>query len=183
MKMLGKIYVIKSNETDKVYIGSTIQSLSDRLRKHKRDYKCWLRDNNHYVSSFEIVKFDDAFIELLEEVDVETIKELHKIEGDYITKMDCVNKRIAGRDMKQYYQDNIEELKEQKRRYYNDNKEQLLEQKKRYYKDNKYKIKERNKEKINCVCGSVISKSNIAIHRKSLKHKEHIEIKIERNII
>ena len=47
----GKIYCIRSHQTDKVYIGSTTQTLAQRFGKHK---KC-LR-----TMSREIMKFDDC---------------------------------------------------------------------------------------------------------------------------
>ena len=98
--MNGKIYAIKSNQTDKVYIGSTIRPLNRRLDGHKSDYKSYLNDKFSYVTSFEIVKFEDCFIELLEEVMCQDKIELHKIEGQYIKEMKCVNKNIPGRTQK-----------------------------------------------------------------------------------
>ena len=167
MKMLGRIYVIKSNETDKVYIGSTIQSLSERFRCHKKDYKSWLNGDCHYVSSFEIIQYSDAFIELLEEVDVGDKTELHKIEGRYIKdNMNCVNKRVAGRDQKQYRIDN----REQRKQYYQDNKEQILEKYKQYYQDNKEKLKEQAKQY------RIDNKEQISEYEKQYRidHKEQI---------
>ena len=210
--MLGRIYVLKSNETDKVYIGSTTKSLSERLRLHKKDYKRWLKDNYHYVSSFEIIQYSDAFIELLEQVDVEDKTELHKIEGRYIKdNMNCVNKRIAGRNKKQYLIDNIDKVKERKKRYYRDNKDKIIEQvkqycddnkeqlseygkqyyrdnkeqiseyKKRYWDDHKDKISEKRKQKVTCDCGSVVRKSEISRHRKTHKHLQYIQSLKENN--
>lgn len=57
----GKIYKLISSQTNDIYIGSTIQELTDRLYNHKYDYK-----NSHYRTSFEIVKYDDVQIELIE---------------------------------------------------------------------------------------------------------------------
>ena len=60
----GKIYCLRSHQTDLVYIGSTIQGLAERIGGHRRDYRKWLKDTFSYVTSFEIVKYDDAYIEL-----------------------------------------------------------------------------------------------------------------------
>ena len=60
------IYTIRSNNTDKFYIGSTYQPLSKRFYDHKRNYKKY-SGTNEYCSSFEILKFDDAYIEILED--------------------------------------------------------------------------------------------------------------------
>ena len=52
----GKIYSIRSHQTEKIYIGSTTQSLAVRFGGHKRQ-NC---------SSQQILQFDDAYIELIE---------------------------------------------------------------------------------------------------------------------
>ena len=39
----GKIYCIRSHETDLIYIGSTIQPLSIRMGKHRDSYKRYLK--------------------------------------------------------------------------------------------------------------------------------------------
>ena len=63
----GKIYTIRSYLTDKYYIGSTIQPLCKRMVGQKSNYKNYLKNNSSaYVSSYEVLKFDDAYIELLE---------------------------------------------------------------------------------------------------------------------
>ena len=51
----GKIYTIRHPETDKFYIGSSTQSLSKRLAKHKGNYKCnpldkKLPTSNYYLN-------------------------------------------------------------------------------------------------------------------------------------
>ncbi len=68
----GKIYAIRSHQTDKVYIGSTTQPLSVRFGEHKR-MNC---------SSREIMKFEDCYIELLEEFACENKMQLNRREGE-----------------------------------------------------------------------------------------------------
>ena len=71
--MKGKIYIIRSHLTDDVYYGSTTQKyLSSRFGDHKANYKCYLNENYHYTTSFDIIKFGDAYIELVEEINFET---------------------------------------------------------------------------------------------------------------
>jgi len=91
----AKIYAIKSSHTDKVYIGSTCKSLQNRLRQHKYNYKYYINgDITRYTTSYDIVKHDDAYIELLETVccvnDIE-LKEHEKRHYD-IHKDNVVNK-------------------------------------------------------------------------------------------
>jgi hypothetical protein len=50
----GKIYTIRSYQTDDVYYGSTTQPLSKRLSGHKAHYKQWQKQNYNYVTSFEM---------------------------------------------------------------------------------------------------------------------------------
>jgi hypothetical protein len=52
----GKIYKIVCNITGLIYIGSTSQSLIQRLQDHKSGYKTYLNRKTHYVSSFKIIK-------------------------------------------------------------------------------------------------------------------------------
>ena len=52
----GKIYTIRSHQTDEIYIGSTTQTLTKRLSKHKTDYKYWKNGKQHYISSFELIR-------------------------------------------------------------------------------------------------------------------------------
>jgi hypothetical protein len=66
-KGLGRVYCIKSPQTENVYIGSTFEKyLSIRLSKHKYDYKRHLNGKYNYVSSFDIIKYGDAYVELIE---------------------------------------------------------------------------------------------------------------------
>ena len=61
----GKIYAIRSSQTDKVYIGSTIQPLSQRMSGHRADYKCFLKTSERYISSFEILKYGSKNIPVI----------------------------------------------------------------------------------------------------------------------
>jgi hypothetical protein len=81
----GKIYTIRSNQSDKYYIGSTCSPLNKRLYEHKRSYKRYLDGKlKMKTASYEIVKFDDAYIELLELFPCQTKIELIKREGELI---------------------------------------------------------------------------------------------------
>ena len=144
----GKIYSIRSYQTDQIYIGSTTQSLSKRFSKHKSDYKKYIKCNNIcYISSFKILQFEDAYIELLEECPCENKEQLCKREGELIRIYDCVNKVISGRTRKEYKEQNKDKIKE----YYDKNKDTILEKQKILYQENKDKKKEyynKNKDKI-----------------------------------
>ena len=72
----GKIYKIVSTQLDKVYIGSTSLELKKRLIKHRNNYKKYIREGCNYASSFEILKYEDAQIILIEDYPCTTKKEL-----------------------------------------------------------------------------------------------------------
>jgi len=200
----GKIYTIRSHQTDDIYIGSTTQPLSERFRDHKKKFKYWKDGRGDNVSSYQIIKYDDAYIELLEDYDCERREQLHKREGEYIRKMNCVNKVVPGRTDKEYRNDNKEKIADQKKKYHQDNREQIAEQKRLYYQNNRERMlynfslyreknkeqiaerdklyREKNKERIKahksrvcvCDCGTEYTHSHKSRHLRSKKHQAYI---------
>jgi len=83
--------------------------------------------------------------------------------------------RIKERD-KEYYQANKERIKERDKEYYQANKERIKEYKKEHYQTNKERIKERIKEKIECECGSIVRRGDIAQHKRSKKHSLWVQL-------
>jgi len=146
--MLGFVYKIASPSTDLVYFGSTIQSLNMRFGEHKRSLTC---------SSKLLIQYTDCYIELIEEVEFQDIKELLLRERYYIENFTCVNKIIPLQTIKEYQKKHKEQIKEQKKEYREKNKEQIKEyrekhkeQQKEYYQKNKeqIKLKRQNKKSI-----------------------------------
>ena len=186
----AKIYAIRSHQTEQIYIGSTCQPLYKRFYHHK----C------KPCSSREILKYPDAFIELLEEFPCANKMQLNKREGHLIRTMNCVNNRIAGRTNTEYYIDNQihilekckqyreehkenilekckqyrEEHKTEIKQYRDEHKEHISEYHKQYRTDNQEKIKEHKNQKYTCDCGSRYTTQNKARHFKSHKHLEFI---------
>ena len=142
-KKQGMIYLLKSNETDKVYVGSTFkQYLSSRLAAHKYEFRNSV-ERNHPYSSFELVKYADVWIELYEVLNCENVYELRKRENE-VMKMfpTCVNiKSSNGRDPRK--------KKATNHRKYERDKEVL-------------------KEKCACPqCGKLLAKYSLQRHQKS----------------
>jgi len=157
----GKIYCIRSHKTDLIYVGSTCQPLSKRLNIHKTKYKTYLKTGKIDTSSYKIYELDDTpYIELIVNYPCSCLDELRREEGKHIRAIDCVNRCVAGRTQKEWYEDNKEKIKEQAKEYREANKE---------------KIKEREKIKITCSCGSTYTKINKAQHERTNKHKQYIE--------
>ena len=163
----GKIYSIRNYETDKYYIGSTCQTLTKRLSKHKSNYRDWQNNGKKYVTSFEILKCNDCYIELLEEFPCENKNQLQKREGELIRehKLNCVNIVIPLRTDKEYYEDNKDKIKLYKKEYYEDNKDKIKE----YYITNKEKIN----QVIECDCKNTYTHSHKSRHINSIKHKSY----------
>lgn len=133
--MKGKIYIIRSHLTDDVYYGSTTQKyLSSRFANHKANYKSYLNQKFRYITSFEIIKYEDCYIELVEEINFETKDELKAREGHYIRNNNCINKHIPNRTGKEYKKDNKDKIKEQQKEYRDNNKDLKKEYDKEYRK-------------------------------------------------
>lgn len=152
---LTKIYKIISSQTNKIYIGSTcLKLLCSRMAHHKSNYKKWLIDKKKYISSFEIIKYNDAKIILIESYPCNSRDEKKAREQYWIDNMinNC-NKNRADKKKynpeysKKYYEIN----KEKKNEYIKKNKEHITEYQKQYYGNNKdkaIKYYENNKDKI-----------------------------------
>lgn len=144
----GKIYLIKSNETEMVYIGSTHGTLEKRFASHKSDYKRRIKEENFRpCHSYEILKYSDAYIELIEDFPCNTKQELLNREGE-ITKNtpNRVNIIIQGRNMKQYRDDNKEKLQKQGKEYAIKNREKINAQARLFYSENKEIKHEKRRE-------------------------------------
>ncbi len=165
----AKIYKIIDLDEQMIYIGSTIQMLCKRFASHIYLYKNKI--NN--LSSFEI--FDKYGIEnckilLIENYPCNSREELCKKEGEYIKKIECVNKRVAGRTFDKYYEDNKKEIIKKMKNHYDENKEEIIKKRKNHYKENKEEINKIRLSKICCPkCNNITSKTNIKRHQKSKK--------------
>ena len=92
VQIIGRIYKIVSSECDGCYIGSTTQQLSSRFNIHK-----------HHYTSFEVLKFADAKIELIHEGIFDSREDMEIFEGETIrTTPNALNKNIAGRTRQEW---------------------------------------------------------------------------------
>ena len=157
----SKIYKIICSETQRVYIGSTIQPLTKRLSQHKK-------------GSTLAKKFIEPKIYLVETVCCDTKEELHARERYHIEKTECVNLMIPGRTKKEYYEKNKEEINQKLKVYREKNKEKIAQRKKDYHEKNKENISEKKKVKYTCECGSYIRKAEIRPHERTKKHQAFI---------
>ena len=158
----GKIYRLVCNITKKEYIGSTTVKLNRRLSNHITDYKKYLNNKRHYISSFQILENNNYTIVLIENYPCNSKEELLQRERFFIENIECVNYNIPIRteeENKEYDKEhcktekyknrkkehrinNIEKYKLYTKQYRELNKEKI----KQYFEDNKEKLAEQRKE-------------------------------------
>ncbi len=139
----GKIYKLTSASTEDIYIGSTIQLLRCRLSEHKYKYKLWKKGKHNWVSSYDIVKYDNVEIELLEAYPCEGKTELRTREKHYCNTLKCLNvfspitsKAERRTQQREYNKENKEKIKLRTAQYYQENKEHLVQKKKEWLERN-----------------------------------------------
>ena len=148
----SKIYKLVSNKTKDVYYGATTNELRKRLYQHRCDYKKYSQNNDHYyVTSYELVKYIDCKIILIEKYPCNDKDELNARERFFIENFDCVNKTVPGRSDKERYEENRDEILEKCKVYRKTNKEKINKSKKDNYEKYKPVVKayqKKNKEQI-----------------------------------
>ena len=146
----AKIYQITDIGYNKCYIGSTTEELSQRMARHRSDFKQFLNGKAQgIVSSFNLFNeygIENCKIELIEYFKCDTLQELRKREGEHIKNINCVNKAVAGRTKPEYQRDSRDKIKEYRKQYLEQNKDKIREQEKKYKENNKTKIAEQLKE-------------------------------------
>ncbi len=110
---------VKKEDTSQIYVGSTTQTLSERLTKHKNDAK------KHPNRKFYLAvdgKWDDWEMILIEKYPCNAEEELKKREGELIKEIGTLNIHITGRtkeESKKAYRENNREKLLLKHREYN----------------------------------------------------------------
>jgi hypothetical protein len=155
----GYVYSIRSHQTEQVYYGSTSQTLSQRMTDHRADYKRYLAGHYHWVTSFHIMCFEDAYIEMCRVVEYDVKQELHAVEMSCIRENKCVNKVQPGRTREQHYIDN---------------RATLLKHQAEYDATHSEQIKKHKKEKHNCECGGYFTNGHKSRHLDSPKHQAFV---------
>ena len=160
----GRIYCVycvdKDIDDGEIYIGSTFNKIVRRWQQHKKAHKQYLDGKYNYTTVFDLFDkygVDNLYVKLIEEVEIENKKELHCIEGKYIRRMNCVNKVVNGRTKGDYYNQNSDKIKEQKKNYYIKNSDKI-------------------KEPIECkICNLQVQRHNIRRHERSQTHLKNIK--------
>ena len=175
----GKIYIIYSLISSKVYFGSTIRTINDRFKDHINYYNGYKKGKKKYCNStcvmFDELDFNNCKVKLIKNYPCLSRKALELEEGKFIqSSKQCYNKNVAGRSIQEYYKSKVEEIKEQKKEYYKSNVDTIKEQQKKYKELNADKIKQKN----NCICGGKYTKNNKTVHYKTVKHLNYLKIEL-----
>ena len=172
---IGRVYAIRSPNTDEVYIGSTFNPLYKRFGHHKCYFKKYEITGIYSTTSYKIIEAGGAYIELMEQHENLTKEQLNKFEGEHIRYVDnCVNRCVAGRTKKEYYQDNRTHTIEKSKLYAINNKEKIVSYKADLYQSNKEVILAARKETFKCDCGGECRKSDKVRHEKTKKHLDYL---------
>jgi hypothetical protein len=150
-----------SDEFPQIYIGSTINTLSDRLAQHKHHLKYYMSSKKLDMCSSSILLMADpnSKIILIENFPCKTKEELRARERYYIEQNRelCININIPNRTKKEY------------RTAY---KDQINQQKKKYYIKNSVMLCVKKREVIKCACGRTTTRTNLSRHNQTSKHKK-----------
>jgi hypothetical protein len=160
----SKIYTITYKNY--IYIGSTTLLLKYRFILHQTQKTCSMYKyiNENYDGNWNKWK-----INLYENYPCNSKKELSKREGEIIRYFkndiiyNVINKRVEGRTTKEWI---------------NDNKEKYTKYTKQYNNNRKDIRKQRDRIKIECECGCLICKGDLARHKKTKIHQDLIEKQI-----
>ena len=180
----GKIYAVKNDITDDIYIGSTIVSLCKRMVKHRCDAK--MRPNTTSLSrKMSEIGIKHFYIELVEDYPCKNREHLNKREGELIRELATINKRVEQRtpteiaeQRREYREKHHDHFLECRREWAEKNREKLREQNRAQKAKDKDKIYERDKAwkstKIECPCGGKYTNCHKAEHLKCKKHQDYI---------
>jgi len=157
----GKIYKIVNDLNDEIYVGSTVNTLSQRMAHHKYDFERY-PDRKIYKFIRDIGgDWSHCKIILIEDYPCERKEQLLQREQYYKKIATLNNYNCFGFDKKR--------KKKYNKEYREANKDKIKEYKEKYYESNKG-------AKINiCICGKEYTKWNKSQHEKTKYHKKYIK--------
>jgi hypothetical protein len=168
-----------------IYVGHT-SSFTKRKHQHKKACTdtCH-KEHNLFVYKFirENGGWGNFDMILRNTHECENKREAEKVERTYIEDLRAALNKVLPRVQDttkeyktQWWQDNLERMREMKRYSYKYNKETIIAKCKDYYVNNKEKCQAWKNSQVECLCGSTYTKANRAIHDKSTNHQQYLEI-------
>lgn len=178
----GKVYKLTSEQTDKIYVGSTaLKYLSQRLQKHKEMYAAFSKDQKHIkFYSYKLFELGDVKIELIEKFPCDAKTQLVEREEYWRIQLSelCVNHNKAhiAVDKKTYkhdwYVENQDRIHAKQKKERQEHPEINKTRCKNYYQKHKKEHKAYNGKIIKCECGMTYTQSHKNRHLESAKHKK-----------
>ena len=167
----GKIYKIVCNITNEIYYGSTIETLEERLRGHKK--KC--------CSSRNIIERGDYEMILIKNYPCNNVWELEEEEGKYIRENECINIAIPHRTQEEWREENKKEISEKKKQDRINNLEKYKQISKNTYEKHKEKINEKKNKIEKLILKNINNKNKIEkINKKGkIKKKKKLLVNVE----
>ena len=142
----GKIYCIRNTVDEDIYLGSTCQTLSKRMAKHRTRVKASKYHNINLYAKMCEVGLENCYIELVEDFPCDGVEQLNRREGQLARDMTAsLNMRVAGRTNKEYHADNTDRIKTHRSAYFT------------------------------CECGKQCRIGNKARHNKSKYHQDKVK--------
>ena len=151
---------------------------ADKFKEHKKEYNAKNADKikeqvkKYYAENADKIKeqqkeYRDKNVDKIKEQQKEyRDKNVDKIkEQQRVWRTDNIDKKKE--QQRVYYAENTDKFKE----YRANNADKLKEYNKEYYEKNI----DKSKQKIDCDCGSTITKYNLSHHAKSKKHIQYLE--------
>lgn len=168
----GKIYKILCVDGH-YYYGSTIQRLYERLSSHKKLSKTAKTVLYNHIN---IIGWDNASMQLVEDYPCETNQQLRAKEDEYITKSKddplClnVNRAYVSEDeykkkMKEYYEENKDAILTYSVFYREDHRDEILEKKSAYREKNRTLLCEKQKK--------YVQQNSERVHKAKKKYYEN----------
>ena len=178
----AKIYSIRNNITEDLYVGSTCQPLCKRWWSHKSALR---RSDTQslplYTKMLELGK-ENFYIELLLNFPCNNKEELRAKEGEYIRKLATLNTNIAGRNRNSWRADFPEKGRVQAQQYRETYPERVKESQRKYREKYRDKLRTTNLERYHtqskncqCECGSTYTLCHKARHERTKKHQEYLK--------
>jgi hypothetical protein len=161
----GQIYCICSSETSKIYIGSTIRTLEERMKEHVKEH---VKQRSRKCKSSEVImcgKYDITricFFQCNNETEL-SLEEGRRIREFRESGYDVVNERMPGSIAM------AGSWAEYRKQYEADHKQERADYKKKY---------KENAQKYTCeCCNKAFNKYDIKNHRKTKKYMNYINNK------
>jgi len=188
----SKMCIYKLEHIDKpelVYVGSTTD-MTKRKTAHKFDTTN-PKSKKYNQKKYEMIRANGGWesfrMLLVEKYPCSDSHEARRREAEVMKELKCNMNSISPFTSEEdrkiqksksnaiYRQNNRQIINEYKKEYYETNKQSIREKQNNYYENNKQILNEKQNVKIQCECGCISTRTNIAKHRKTKIHLNNMQ--------